>query len=744
MAAQLRDQNSIHPAVDFLRALAPDATDGWTFQTFCDSQAGGARPRILHGTFEKNSALLARENERGAGIFVMVNAGDLEGRSNSNVIAVRALFVDIDSDGVQTVSNVLEVCKRAGLDPTAVIQTSPGRFSVFWRVTGCSLDQFANFQKRLARRFGTDASVCDLCRVMRVPGFHHRKTEPFESQLLAVTGLVHDAGALVDALAPDNPRADSPRMPLPDDTDQPTDAIARAEAGLAEGGRNSGMFKALCACRNAGMSRDEADANALRWAARCLPPMEDDEARQCLESAYSEKYLEADEAQRAEHIARTGLDEATERELDRLASLSRIAYARERVAAAKELRIGVSVLDDEVAARRPKPSLSDLARELLADAADPEPWPSAVDGIAVLDAMRARFEKHCRLPDHASNVLATWTLATWSLNAFDKFPFLRLHSATPGCGKSTVLDVLQRLCRRPFRADNVSPAVVYRLVDLTECSLLLDEAETAFANESSESLRGILNGGHTRMGAALRIVGENRDTPMRFKTWGPKVFAHLRQLPATVADRSLSITLIRARHDDRPARIKDSPEWLELRRKALRWALDHLDAIRMESDIDPPDWLPNRIGDNWSPMLAVAHTLSPEHYEAILAAARAAVDAASASESQDTGIALLSDIRAVFEAKGGDRIGSCELLLALTSDTESRWAEFSHGKPLTARPMARILREFGITPKTVRVKSSTGVGSTPRGYDKDQFVEVWARYLPALSDAGNSVVEGKA
>ena len=37
----------------------------------------------------------------GHGIFVMVNEGDLKGRSAINVIRVRALFVDLDGASVE-------------------------------------------------------------------------------------------------------------------------------------------------------------------------------------------------------------------------------------------------------------------------------------------------------------------------------------------------------------------------------------------------------------------------------------------------------------------------------------------------------------------------------------------------------------------------------------------------------------------------------------------------------------------
>ena len=51
-------------------------------------------------------------------------------------------------------------------------------------LTNSLLDQFGAVQKAIAARFNGDKSVHDLPRVMRLPGFIHRKGEPFPSHLV--------------------------------------------------------------------------------------------------------------------------------------------------------------------------------------------------------------------------------------------------------------------------------------------------------------------------------------------------------------------------------------------------------------------------------------------------------------------------------------------------------------------------------------------------------------------------------
>lgn len=158
----------------FLRMLG----ERHTFQTFDDSaQHRRDLSRILHGALIDHADTLAGLNARGAGVFVMVNAGDNKGRKSINVIAVRALFVDLDGAP-------LEPVRAAPLKPNFIVESSPGRWHAYWQVSDCPLADFTPLQKALAACFSGDAKVCDLARVMRIPGFDHRKATPFRSRVI--------------------------------------------------------------------------------------------------------------------------------------------------------------------------------------------------------------------------------------------------------------------------------------------------------------------------------------------------------------------------------------------------------------------------------------------------------------------------------------------------------------------------------------------------------------------------------
>lgn len=165
-------------AVAFLSALAPD--NQLTFQTFPEPPFRDRckqGPKILHGDYEKVCDQLTALNQQGHGIFLMVNQGDLKGRKASNVCKVRAHFVDLDGAPLEPVI-------AAAAPPHIVVESSLQKWHAYWLIDHCPLEEFKARQQALALKFDGDLKVCDLPRVLRVPGFWHLKAQPFQSRLI--------------------------------------------------------------------------------------------------------------------------------------------------------------------------------------------------------------------------------------------------------------------------------------------------------------------------------------------------------------------------------------------------------------------------------------------------------------------------------------------------------------------------------------------------------------------------------
>lgn len=169
-----------------------------TWQTFDDLKPGGkARAglaRMIHGPFLDVAKELETLNHRGAGIFVTVCSGDGKGRRKPNMIAARGWWCDLDTKGAQA---PLEDLAALPLAPTMTVQT-PGGWHTYWlaqapipfseNFTRKELeDQERSIAQALAA-FGGDVKAVDVARVLRVPGFLHRKAQPSPVHLVQTAG----------------------------------------------------------------------------------------------------------------------------------------------------------------------------------------------------------------------------------------------------------------------------------------------------------------------------------------------------------------------------------------------------------------------------------------------------------------------------------------------------------------------------------------------------------------------------
>lgn len=176
----------------FLTALTGEADPKVTFQTFDDDadRKDLRLARIYHGRLSDHGADLTALNDAGAGSFVMVNAGDGHGRREDNVVGVRAHFADHDTPPVRPYA----------LAPSFIVRTSPGKSHAYWRVgSDTPMSEFKPTQKQLAEFYGSDTSVSDLPRVMRLPGFFHRKGNPHLVTFEPGSGLTHTLRDILDA-----------------------------------------------------------------------------------------------------------------------------------------------------------------------------------------------------------------------------------------------------------------------------------------------------------------------------------------------------------------------------------------------------------------------------------------------------------------------------------------------------------------------------------------------------------------
>jgi len=155
-----------------------------------------------------------------------------------------------------------------------------------------------------------------------------------------------------------------------------------------------------------------------------------------------------------------------------------------------------------------------LTREELAGAhhsvlelPEVEPWPEPVSGAALLDELEGVLRRFVVLPKWAAETLALWVLHTYAFPLRDVSTYLGLESPEKRCGKTTLLTVLSELVNRPVVAANISSSALFRVIEETRPTLLIDEADTLL--QGNDELRGILNSGYTRKTAyVVRVASQ--------------------------------------------------------------------------------------------------------------------------------------------------------------------------------------------------------------------------------------------
>lgn len=115
-------------------------------------------------------------NNQGYGIFAVVAQLDGVGRHLVNVTGIRAHYVDLDNLSAQ---QNYERASQWTPAPSFAVNSSPGKYHVYWPVAPYSgNDYFTLIQRKLRQFFDGDGKVIDATRVMRLPGTIHSKGEP--------------------------------------------------------------------------------------------------------------------------------------------------------------------------------------------------------------------------------------------------------------------------------------------------------------------------------------------------------------------------------------------------------------------------------------------------------------------------------------------------------------------------------------------------------------------------------------
>jgi hypothetical protein len=295
-----------------------------------------------------------------------------------------------------------------------------------------------------------------------------------------------------------------------------------------------------------------------------------------------------------------------------------------------------------------------------------ESQPTLGDALAQIERFLRRFVVFGR--PEAIVAVVLWIAHTHALAYAEATPYLAISSPEKQSGKTRLLECLQHLAHGCAGiAITPTASTIYRSLDASpESTLLIDELDAVFRDRSDryEEVRAVINAGHRRGATVPRSIPGPKNTWVvkQFPVFGPKALAGIGKLPDTVADRAIPIRMVKRKWTEpvEPFRQRIAAG------EASALAAGLLAALAVQSpayEAVVPAGLPDRAADAWEPLLAIADAAG----DGWAARARAAAVALHATHEQDDslGLRLLADIRAVFMAKGTERISTTDLIASL-------------------------------------------------------------------------------
>lgn len=209
-------------------------------------------------------------------------------------------------------------------------------------------------------------------------------------------------------------------------------------------------------------------------------------------------------------------------------------------------------------------------------------------------------------------------MGTYLFPVFESYPYLFL-CGEKGSGKTKTLNVAEKLCFNAIHSSSISSAMLFRIIEGSSCTLLIDEAESLRNRKQNEDLWLLLNSGYKRGGSAHRLKPDSLD-PQSFEVYSPKMIANIGGLDRVLESRCIKITMLRTKDIDKSNKvvIDRGQDWDYHRQQLYCFGLSNFNDIQEIYLKECPKWnlrnVSGREGELWFPLLSIALLLERKGY----------------------------------------------------------------------------------------------------------------------------------
>ena len=242
----------------------------------------------------------------------------------------------------------------------------------------------------------------------------------------------------------------------------------------------------------------------------------------------------------------------------------------------------------------------------------------------IYQSLKSELGKIIDFQDPAdSDTVCCWLIGTYFYTLFDAYAYLAVLGPK-GSGETKLGEVIQVVAFNATRSSSVTDATIFRLVDITGGTLILDEQEVLASKFAKGDYLGLLRDGYKKGSTVLRTREVGGDFhPQNYSAYSPRVLINTSGVEELLADRCIPIHMLRSTGGQGKALVSSHfGELQAIRDELYCLALQVFPQVReYYRDVAVAGTLNNRQRERWLPLLAIADVFCSDRFEEIEAKA---------------------------------------------------------------------------------------------------------------------------
>lgn len=292
--------------------------------------------------------------------------------------------------------------------------------------------------------------------------------------------------------------------------------------------------------------------------------------------------------------------------------------------------------------------------------------------------------------DHYYDLVTLWSIGTYFFPLFNSYPYLYVGGFKES-GKTKLLTLCSCIAFNAVFSGSITTACLYRLIQSSRCTLVIDENEELADPQRNEEFKRILRNGYKKGSSVVRSDMSTEDfTPRQYETYGPKILANIGGLDDVLGSRCISIPMEKSLNKEITKKEIDidGSTWQNAKDLLYPFVLKNWRLVRQSySDLEDQHELYNREWELWKPILAMAKTFGTEIYDKIVAFAK---EKAKERENQiqfEPEYDLCEGLLHMVEQDDYYRLGSIKFQISWNYGKDPYW--------LTEKYLGGLLRRAG-------------------------------------------------